>query len=428
MTALAHAQTVNVARPYIADHYSAALTIDFEHKRIQGTETIRVRSSGEQLRELEFDADEIVVKSVTVGRQPQRFSQLVDTGTSRGHVRIQLNRPLKRHGRIDIELTFEGSPAKGLLFIEGQAYTVYNTSHWLVVNHEPRDLATFDLSLDVPGDMVVVANGDNIANTRAGNRLLSKWEEKRAIPDFVLGFAVGRYAQESAMVGQTTLRYFSARHNGAQMGQVFHSTAAALRFFSEKAGVAYPSRSYTQVLAGGSPEQELGDFTLLPGKYGDQLLSQPDDEWLMAHELAHQWWGIGVACRTWSDFWLNEGIASFMADVFLGEQYGAARYEDEIEMARNVYNGLKDSGKDRPLHFTDWKSEKDVGGRLPYSKGAWVLHLLKQQLGEETFWRGFSSYTRRNWGRTVTTGDFQLSMEQAAGMSLRSFFDQWVYR
>jgi len=121
-------------------------------------------------------------------------------------------------------------------------------------------------------------------------------------------------------------------------------------------------------------------------------------------------------------------MATFMADVFLGQQYGRSRYEQEIEAARKTYDGLMASGKDRPLCYTDWKSERDAGGDLPYFKGAWVLHLLKQQLGEEVFWNGLKEYTRRNWGKTVTSRDLQFSMEKAAGHNLADFFDRWVYR
>lgn len=157
-------------------------------------------------------------------------------------------------------------------------------------------------------------------------------------------------------------------------------------------------------------------------------MSHPDEEWLLAHELAHQWWGIGLACRDWSDFWLNEGIATFMADVFLGQQYGPARYKHEIELAQQTYDALKRSGKDHALCYRERNFEKEVGGRLPYNKGAVVLDLLKQQLGDDVFWAGFKAYTREHWGKTVTSEDLQSSMERAAGHSLAKFFDEWVYR
>jgi aminopeptidase N len=246
------------ARPYIAEHYSAALILDFEHRRIDGTETIRLRASRESLSEVELDADEIVISSVQVGREALRFSQ------SPGHLRIQLKRPLEPGRRVNLHLIFHGSPTKGLLFFPDQAYTVYNTSHWLAVNHEPNDLATLTLSLNVPSTMVAIGNGENISSSRTGGRLISIWKEKRAVPDFVFGFAAGPFVQENVNSGKTTLQYFGTHYSPAQIQQIFRSTPTALRLFSEKAGIAYPARTYSQILANGKPEQELSDFTLLP--------------------------------------------------------------------------------------------------------------------------------------------------------------------
>jgi len=206
------------ARPYTVEHYSASLTLDLEHRRIEGAETIRVRSCGESITEIELDADEIVVESALVGKNlQQQFSQSVDSVTNRGHVRIRLSRPLKRGKRLNLRVTFRGSPTKELLFFGNQSYTVYNTSHWLVVNHEPSDLATLNLSLNVPANLVVIGNGENVASRKSGNRLISTWKEKRPIPDFVFGFAARPFARWNVSAGHTELRYFSATHSPAQM-------------------------------------------------------------------------------------------------------------------------------------------------------------------------------------------------------------------
>jgi aminopeptidase N len=200
-----------------------------------------------------------------------------------------------------------------------------------------------------------------------------------------------------------------------------------LGFFAGRAGVPYPGASYTQVFAHGTPMQEVGWFTLLPEQYADDLLAHPDELWLMAHELAHQWWGIGVTCRTWSDFWLNEGIATFLADVYLGERFGDARYRREIEHSRQVWAQMKQEGQDRPLHFTGWATPQQAGGRLPYHKGAWVLHLLREEIGADAFWRGFGAYTREHWQGSATSADLCQAMERASGRSLSAFFGAWVY-
>ncbi len=113
---------------------------------------------------------------------------------------------------------------------------------------------------------------------------------------------------------------------------------------------------------------------------------------------------------------------------YLGEKFGAERYTKEIEASHQNYEKMKAEGKDRPLSFTGWKMPHDAGGRLPYDKGAWVLHLLRQQMGDDAFWRGLRVYTKDNWGKQVTSKDFEESMEAVTDTPLAGFFQTWVYR
>ncbi len=218
-----------------------------------------------------------------------------------------------------------------------------------------------------------------------------------------------------------------AAAHAAQAEQIFSTTRAAAAFFAEKSGEAYPGKSYTQVFAHGDVAQEASQFTLLSETYLAGLAEHPDDTWLLAHELAHQWWGISVTCEDWSDFWLNEGIATYMADAFLEQQYGKERYNKEIERSHQIYLDLLIKGEDRPLSYHEWTRPEQAGGRLPYHKGAWFLHLLRQQIGDDQFFRGMRQYTSGNWKTSVTSHEFELSLEQACGCNLQNLFNQFVY-
>jgi len=121
---------------------------------------------------------------------------------------------------------------------------------------------------------------------------------------------------------------------------IFSTTRVAAAFFAEKAGEPYPGKTYTEVFTSSEIAQEADQFTLLSEGYFADLADHPDDSWLLAHELAHQWWGISVTCADWSDFWLNEGIATYMAEAFLEKRYGKERYNKEIEHSHHVYREL----------------------------------------------------------------------------------------
>jgi aminopeptidase N len=120
-------------------------------------------------------------------------------------------------------------------------------------------------------------------------------------------------------------------------------------------------------------------------------------------------------------------MATFLADVYLGERSGAARYTLEIERSRQLWEEVKSKGQDRPLHFTGWTTPGQAGGRVPYHKGGWVLHQLREEMGEDAFWRGLRDYTRRHWLGSTVSADLEEAMERACGRSLEAFFRKWVY-
>ena len=147
----------------------------------------------------------------------------------------------------------------------------------------------------------------------------------------------------------------------------------------------------------------------------------------MAHEIAHQWWGVLVGIRSWSDFWLNEGMATFMADAYLEHRQGRAAYDQEIASTRQRMEMLRAQGRDRPLHWEDWKDAHDALGRLPYVKGALFLDRLRMELGEEKFWAGMALYTARHAHQLVDSQDFEHAMEEASGRDLNALFQDAVY-
>lgn len=414
-------------RPYSVKHYDAEISVDFGARRVAGIVSMRILSESASLRAVELDANDLMIAEARRGRTALGFSQFIEGPTGEGRALIRLDKPLARGEQTTLRVRYSGAPTKGLRFFGDQAYTVFHTSYWLVVNSRPGNLATLRLSISVPRELSVIANGVQVSQRLRGDRLISVWDERRAIPSFVFGFAAGRFVESRAAINDVTLRFLGVRHSASEMQKAFSVTGRALEFFAARAGVRYPGRSYSQTLVRGEPKQELGDFTILPEAYGDRALADPEDAWLIAHELAHQWWGIGVACQDWSDFWLNEGVATFMADAFLGQEYGQARYDREIAASRKVFEKLKAAGEDRPLSYHDWTTARQAGGSIPYDKGAWALHLLRERIGDDAFWRGLQAYTRQHWGGTVTSPDLQRAMEQASGQELDAFFEEWVY-
>ncbi len=198
-------------------------------------------------------------------------------------------------------------------------------------------------------------------------------------------------------------------------------TADAAQFFRQRTGVDAIAEGYRQVflpLAGGFGQEAAG-LALMTDAYLEKLESG-NDVVLMAHELAHQWWGVSVAIRSWSDFWLNEGVCEYVSLLYLEHSRGRDAFLDAIAKLRTRMDELRTAGRDRPLHFEGWKDAAEALGPLPYVKGALFLHRLRTEVGDELFWRGLALYTKRHTGRFVDSADFQQDFQQATGRDLES--------
>jgi aminopeptidase N len=409
------------ARPYDVDHYEAQIAVDLPAQRLHVEETIQLHSIADGLDTIELDAGSLAVTAVVedFANQPyERQGELLV---------VHPAKPVRLGEERKLQIRYDAGPARGLSFFDDQVWAAYFTSNWLVCNERAEDRATLRLIISGTKGMKAAASGREMPAHRSGPNAVTTWQEDRELPPFVFGFAVGNFAESSAQEDKVRLRFLASPSAAKELPAIFHETGSAFRFLVEKSGQPYLEKTYTQALLKNGPEQEEAELTLLPEKYGQTLLSKPDDLWLLVHELAHQWYGIGIATRDWSDFWLSEGMASFLADVFLGEKFGPDRYTQEIEAAHKNYEKMKAEGKDRPLSFHDWTQPREAGGRLPYDKGAWVLHLLRQQVGEDTFWRGLRVYTKNNWGKQVTSKDFEKATESVTDAPLTSFFQTWVY-
>ena len=150
----------------------------------------------------------------------------------------------------------------------------------------------------------------------------------------------------------------------------------------------------------------MSSFTALRETYGRDVLTNQRAIWLAAHELAHQWWGNMVTNRDWTHFWLNEGIASFIASAYKEKRFGREEYLRDIAEYRVNYEKVRDAAKDRPLVFPDWNRPTADDRTLVYDKGAYV-GLLREELGEQVFWKGMRQYTQKYFGKSVVTSDFQ---------------------
>jgi aminopeptidase N len=292
----------------------------------------------------------------------------------------------------------------------------------------PGDRATLALDVVLPAGVKAIGNGRALrVRPLDRDRVLHRWRQEVPVPSYTFGFAAGRFTRVDVRARGPQLSYLGDGFSEDELRRVFADTADMLDWFAQRAGVRYPAARYSQALVAETGGQELAGFALLSEAHGRRVLADPSDQSLIAHETAHQWWGNGVTCANWNHFWLNEGFATFMAAAYLQHRFGDEAYRRQVDGWHKRLERLRSEGKDRPLVFPDWNKPSSDDRAVVYQKGAYVLHLLREHLGERAFWRGMHAYTRANFGRAVVTPDFQAAMERASGQPLTKFFQQWVY-
>ncbi|HEY3225892.1 MAG TPA: M1 family aminopeptidase [Planctomycetota bacterium] len=224
----------------------------------------------------------------------------------------------------------------------------------------------------------------------------------------------------------------SGWHTEEEIRNTFRRTPEMIRFFSERTGVPYPYAKYAQVVVedftwGGM--ENISATTLHPGTVvKKRSWVDRDSEGLIAHELAHQWFGDLVTCRTWGHAWLNEGFATYMEALWQESVGGREALVADLQDAANWYFGECKNEYMRPTACDYYTWPDDVFDAHIYPKGAWILHMLRSELGDDLWWKGIKHYLTKHRAGIVATDDFRIAMEEASGRDLKAFFDQWLFK
>jgi len=404
-------------------HYALTLRPDFATRRIAGTATIDFLSTSDGLQEVVFTANALGVTRASVDGAAVAASRRADGWA------FALPRPLRAGQAATLAIAFEGAPARGLVFGEHSVVSSYFTCDWMFCAQDrPGDKASFALTLLLPRGFTSVGPGRREERRRepdGGERHV--WRETRPYSSYVFGFAAGAFQRWQERRDGATFLALGEGATPARLRALFAPTAEMARFFAGRAGLPLPHGRYVQVLVPADEAQEAASFSVLGEEVVAARLRDPQEDWAIAHELAHQWWGNLVTCRDWTHFWLNEGLTSFMVAAWKEHRWGRAAYERELQVfARRRETAVK-AGLDVPLTYPGPWPSLSVRRAITYSKAALFLDRLRSAMGEDAFWAGLRAYTRAHAGDIVESRNFQEAMEKAAGRGLGALFEEWVY-
>ena len=402
--------------------YDVTIVPDFAAGTITGAERLRFRSLSDNLDTLSFTSNALTVSAFL------NVEAGVTTSTEGGRRIFHLPCRLSKGEEATLTMTFAGRPERDVVFIPNEIHTGYFTCEVMVCDIDrPDDRASLLFSLVLPNGMDAVAPGELVRRDEIGDdRVDWTWQEDRPYPAYLYGFAAGRYAR-APLAQNPPLSVLYTGETPERMQTMFADTARMIAFYETKAGVKLPERHYTQVLVDRNGDQEDASLSMIEKKSVEPILTDPHDDGMIAHELAHQWWGNLVTCADWKELWLNEGMAGFMTAAYKEQRWGRADYDREIAVAQKAWDAAKKAGLDEPLSWAGTYTSLRDKRRIAYGKSMVFLDTLRSQLGEDAFWRGVQHYTQENAGRSVTAADLQKAFEAASGRDLSALFKTWVY-
>lgn len=344
---------------------------------------------------------------------------------------------------------YRAQPTAGLYFVppydDEPARTVQIWSqgepelhhHWFPIYDRPGDKLTSELIVTIDSTYTVVSNGaleaqwSNGDGTRTFHYVQNQPHAPYLITLAADDFVVSRDHVVLPEGRRVPMANWSVPHRALDVDRTLGGTSDMMLFFSEVLGVSYPWMKYDQVFVrdfhwGGM--ENTGATTLTDRVLVDdraQLDYNPDR--LVAHELAHQWFGNLVTPNHWSHIWLNEGFATFMAARYLEYSRGREAYLLQLQRSQTGYF-TEARHYVRPLVWNRWVDPINMFDRHSFDKGALVLHMLRSLVGDDVFSEILETYLERHAYGSVETADLQRVVEEVTGHAYDGFFDQWVFR
>jgi aminopeptidase N len=413
-----HAQ----GRGFAVTHYDVQLEPRLESRTVTGTVTLSIAPTRDGDATIVLNRGALVIDRVEEG------SRALDFSVDGNRLRIALATGRANQTRA-VTIAYHGAPTFGLVFSQEreQIYTIFSTSQWMPSVEEPDARATWRLRLTMPREWTGAASGRHVSRRLVSpDQAVVEWRLERPMPAYTFGFAIGRFDEVDARASGVAMKYLARGLSRDDIHRVFDESTRMMAFFAERAGVPYPGDTYSQVLVDRTAGQEMAGLSVFSEEYGRAVMADPSAVGLIAHELAHQWWGNMVTNRTWTEFWLNEGFATFMAAAYREQRFGREAYLADIASMKSRYDQVRARGGDRPLVFPNWDRPTADDRTIVYQKGGYVLHELRELLGDAAFWAGIKRYTTDHFGASVTSEQLRAAMEQASGKDLRAFFDRWV--
>jgi aminopeptidase N len=408
---------------YDVDHYLLDLLIDPEENLLEGVASIEATAT-QDLSSFNLDLAGLTVTDVTVDGANASFSHRDE------ELSITPPSVVPSGEGFVVAVTYAGRPETVYLESAGiemgwfrNAVGTYVAAEpisahwWFPSNDHPSDKATFTFRITAPNPNVVVANGRLTDTIEADTSTTYVWEMDLPMATYLAAVAVGDYRRiERQGPGGILIRDYAPADLGGELPAGIRAVDDMIPFFEERFG-PYPFDAYGHLIVDGFPTA-LENQTM--SLFGRSLLWDPDLEFVVVHEVAHQWFGNSVTPASWADIWLNEGFATFAEYLWIEHLYGDRWMLAEIEGDHSFLRAVPHVPPGDP-------GVPELFGASVYIRGGITLHALRTELGDEVFFDLLRVYADRFAYSVASTDDFVSVAEEIAERNLDEFFDAWLF-
>ena len=419
-------------------HIKLELVFDFESQIMKGKATV-VFSAFQPVSTISFDAEEMTISQVTQGGKPLKFS------LTPGKLEVQLPQAIEASTDQEVVIDYlVVKPRNGAHFVvpdssEPQSLKMVWTQcepeyarFWFPCLDTSTDRITSEIVATVPGSYVVLSNGSLESKKKNDDGTQTwHWSQKQSHVTYLMSVVAGDFEVYEQSWDGIPIQSYVPRGMLEMAPRSFKKTPEMVKFFSQKIGHRYPWPKYAQICVDeynwGGMEHTSATTLNLGTLHDENAALDGSSDNLVAHELAHQWFGDLLTCKDWAELWLNESFATYFATIWTEHDHGwdAATWDRHEEA--NAYLG-EDARYRRSIVNYRYTDPNDMFDSHTYPKGGRVLHMLRFELGDEAFWKSINRYVQINQFRTVETADLRKAIADATGQELNWFFDQWIYK
>ncbi len=428
-------------RAFSLDALSLELDLDLEAHAVEGVAALTLRRVDPEARWAVLDAIDFDISAVERPRAEAREPAAYDYD---GEVlRIDLS-DVAAGGEAVVHVRYRAAPRRGLYFTAPDASRPdrprqvwsqcqdQDGRYWFPCQDHPGQRMRTALSVRVPRGWFALSNGVLVERRDEGELTRFVWRQDAPHPAYLVTLAAGELDEEHTELDGLPISYYVPKGRREDIARSLGRTPEMVRVFAERLSTPFPWDKYAQIVVTefifGGMENTSATTLFERALLDERAALDVDMDALVAHELAHQWFGDLVTCRHWSHAWLNEGFATYMEHVWKEHREGRDAYLYNLEQDLDLYLAEHGGRYGRPIVENVWAAPIDVFDRHLYQKGGLVLHAIRQHLGDAAFWRGLAFYLERHRGQSVETRDLLRALEESTGRSLEELFHQWVER